>query len=223
MFPAFICGSAVYGIGEHDVDLSAHQILGRLSAAAIMRELKVRAGNVLEQNAENMLGAADARGAGGHLVRIGLQPTDQFLEVVRRQGLAADENQRAVGVKRNRREILLHVVGQIVQRCVHHVRRPDAQSERVAVRLCVGDAGKADTAGRAADIFDDDWLAECLLHVRGQNPAAYVERTAGSERHDDSDRARRIGLRSRDFRQRRKHSGVLQKITARKSHYATRS
>ena len=53
-----------------------------------------------------MAGRADAGIALRDLVGIGLQPGDQLLEIVRRHGLAGDDQERLGGDQRDRLEIL---------------------------------------------------------------------------------------------------------------------
>jgi hypothetical protein len=50
-----------------------------------VHELKLRTGELLKQDAGDMLRAADAGGTLGRLTRIGLEPGDELLEVVGRR------------------------------------------------------------------------------------------------------------------------------------------
>jgi hypothetical protein len=56
------------------------------------------------------------------------------------------------------------------------------------------DVGGADSACRARQIFDDHGLAERTLHPISQNAPKRIRRPAGRERHDNTDRPRRISL-----------------------------
>ncbi len=78
-----------------------------------------------------------------------------------------------------------------------------ADAQRVAVGRGVRHAADADGAAGAADILDDDGLAEGCLHPLGQEARDGVGRAAGRVGHDDGDDVRRIALRLRVERARR--------------------
>ena len=68
---------------------------------------------------------------------------------------------RIVRDQRNGFEIVDHVVGERVDRSVHHVRgERDAEGQRVAVGLRAGDPADTEGAVCARHVFDDDRLAE---------------------------------------------------------------
>ena len=68
------------------------------------------------------------------------------------------------------------------------------EQQRVAVGLGLGDAAGAERAAGAADILDDDLLAEVLAHRFGDEAGHRIGRAAGRERHDHGDGAVGIGL-----------------------------
>ena len=158
---------------------------------------------LLEIDAADMRCAAGSGGALRGLVRVGLEPVDQFLEVVRRQGFPHDSELRIGRDQRDRLEIVQHVVWQLVDRAVDHMRAPMADTDRVAVGRGARDASDADRARRSGCVLDDDGLAERRPHPLAHDPRDRIGRAARGERHDQRDRARRIGLRPRKAR----HSG----------------
>ena len=138
---------------------------------------------------------AGARGSLRGLVRVRLQPGDQFLQVVRRHSLLGDDQQRLAGQQRDRLEVVEQIVLQRVDRAVEHVRARIADAHRVAVGRCAHDAADADAAARAGHILDDDGLPERRSHAFRHDAPDRVRRAAGSERHEQRHGARRIGLR----------------------------
>ena len=141
-----------------------------------------------------MAGRADAGDADRRLVGIGLQPGDQPLEIVRRQALLADDQQRLAADLDDRLEILQQIELQRVEAAGQHMRGRGADAERVAVGGRAHRAADAEAAGRASDIFDHHGLAENRSHLLGQKARQRVGGAAGGERHDHGDRACRIGL-----------------------------
>ena len=132
-----------------------------------------------------------------HPRRILLHPGDQLRQRLGFEGLAPDQHQR-VGVDHgDRQEILLGVERQrLVER---HVRR-DLQivdEQRVAVGRRARDALAGDVGAAAADVLDDEVLAELGRELGRDLPRHLVGRAAGRIGHDDGDRPRRIGLRVR--------------------------
>ena len=130
-----------------------------------------------------------------HPRRILLHPRDQLRQRVGFEGLAPDQHQR-IGVDHgDRQEILLGVERQrLVER---HVGR-DLQivdEQGVAVGRRARDALAGDVGAAAADVLDDEVLAELGRELRADLPRHLVGRAARRIGHDDGDRPRRIGLR----------------------------
>ncbi len=71
------------------------------------------------------------------------------------------------------------------------------QQQRVAVGRRLGDALRPGHAAGAADILDDELLAEDLADARAEDARDGVDRPAGRIRHDKVDRACRPALRVR--------------------------
>ena len=159
-------------------------------AAAIGHELECRAGLLLERQPRRDRSGRRPRPRRRSPCRPGLEPGDQLLHVVGRQGLAADQPLRRVGDQRDRLEILHHVVGQILRRGIDDVGLVVADGERVAVGRRARDAADADAAAGAGDVLDDDGLAERGLHPLGHDAGQRVGRPAGGVGHDDGDRTR---------------------------------
>ena len=84
-----------------------------------------------------------------------------------------------------------------VERLVDGKGRAVGQQQRIAVGRRLGDPRRAGHAAGAADILDDDLLAERLAHARAENARDGVDRPAGGKGHDQVDRPRRPALRLR--------------------------
>src|SRR5882724_10301152 len=63
---------------EQNVDVTGYQVLHRRPKPAVRDQSELRGGERLEMNGADVRGAADAGGAGGRLVGIGLQPANQL-------------------------------------------------------------------------------------------------------------------------------------------------
>jgi hypothetical protein len=139
--------------------------------------------------------AASAAGSLRCLVRVRLQPCDQFAEAVRRHVLSGNDHLRIAGDLRNRLEILHQVIRQSKHRAVQDLRGPVADADRVAIAGGTGDAPDADCRRRPGDVLDDDRLTERLAHPLGHDARDRIGRPTGTVRHDHHDRPRRIGVR----------------------------
>ncbi len=130
------------------------------------------------------------------LVDIGLHVSDEFLEVLGRQILLRQDQDRRPGQQRDRLEILFRMIGKV--RIERHRRRMGAhmpRDQRVAVIGGARGTGGGGGAAGADHVLDDDALAQRLRHVRRDDARDDVGRTAGRERHDHGDGARRVGRR----------------------------
>jgi hypothetical protein len=65
----------------------------------------------------------------------------------------------------------------------------------VAVRRHAGDLPGCGIAASAADVFDEELLAEIVGQLLGHDAGDGVGRSAGREADDDADRLGRIGFR----------------------------
>jgi hypothetical protein len=109
---------------DHDVDLAGDEILHRGPSATVGHELEFRTGDVLEVDAADVGAAAVA---GGSLRRgrgVRLEPADQIFQVLCRHGLPGDDELRIGGNQRDRLEIIEHMVRQLIDRAIDHMRAP---------------------------------------------------------------------------------------------------
>ena len=93
----------------------------------------------------------------------------------------------------DRLEILLQIVVELVDDAAD-MGIPLADVDGVAVGRRARDAPDRDAAARAADVLDDDRLAEQRPHALGHDARDDIGRSARRKRNDERDRARRIGL-----------------------------
>jgi hypothetical protein len=112
----------------------------------------------------------------------------QFGHRLRRIGGVDDEHVGHQRDRRDRREVLLEVVGQLLvdagrDRVVHR-----ADQQRVAVGFGLRDVVGAERRARPGLAFDDHRLAEARLQLVGQRARQHVGGAAGRERHDQRDR-----------------------------------
>ena len=115
-------------------------------------------------------------------------PPDEICEIVGRQRFSADQQRRPVINEADAYEVAHDIVGQLrIQR--RSDRQPDLMHEQcVAVRRRRRDLAGADRSAGAADILDDDLLAECAAHAFGNEPGISIGGTA-----------RRVGDHNRDI------------------------
>ena len=118
----------------------------------------------------------------------------------------------------DRLEILGGLVGEVrIERDRSGVRAHLAHQDGVAVGIGAHRPGRAGGAAGAGDVLHDDLLAERARHVVGGDARGDVGRAAGRKRHDQRDRAGRIGLRAGDPRGERNGGsarGEMQKSAA---------
>ena len=127
---------------------------------------------------------ADAGRAELHLALVRLDVGDELLEIVHRQVLAGDQDAGRFRDQSDRLEIGRGIVERLlVEALVVGVGTGIADQERVAVRRRLGDALAAGHAGRRADVFHDDRLAEQFAHALCLDARADVDPAAGRKRH----------------------------------------
>ena len=139
---------------------------------------------------------------------------DQPLQIVGRQALLADDQQRLAADLDDRLEILQQIELQRVEAAGQHVRGRGADAQRVAVGGRAHGAADAEAAGGASDILDHHGLAENRPHLLGQKARQRVGGPAGRERHDHGDRTRRIVLGRGDAGRRQDRAGSRPKSSA---------
>jgi hypothetical protein len=83
-------------IRENHINLAGDETLHRGSAAPVGHEAKARVSLFLEEGAVDLLRTADAGRPSRGRVRARLQPGDEALEVVRREGFPADDQVHVV-------------------------------------------------------------------------------------------------------------------------------
>ena len=130
------------------------------------------------------------------LARIGFGIGDQLLHAIDRQGRRHHQHHRSARHGRDRGEILVRVIIEmLVQRRRDRERARGGEQERVAVGLRRRRSTHSDRAAAAGTVLDVDVLREARGHVLSDQPAHGVDRSAGREGQDHLDRARRVGLR----------------------------
>ena len=155
------------------------------------------------------------------LARIGLQPPDQFLDVLCGHGPGGDDQLRTVREQRHRLKISQQVVGQRVDRPVDDVRAPVPDAQRITIASRAGDPADTDVTARAGHVLDDDRLPERGPHALAEEARNRVSRAASGIRHDHRDGTRGIGLGPRDPRHDRERGSArcqMKKLTTREFH-----
>ena len=164
------------------------------AAAAVRHEQEAGAGVVLE------IGRSDAmrhrRHPHRYLARVGLDPRDQLVQVLRGDRGIADDQLRIGSDQRHRLEVLEEIVRERIGRAVEHMGAPLADAQRIAVGRRAGDPADADAAVRPGDVLDDDGLPERHPHALGDDARDGIGRAAGGERDHQGDGTGRIGLRA---------------------------
>src|ERR1051326_8116019 len=147
------------------------------SLATVGNKLKVRPGNLLKMDANDLIEATRAYHCGRDAVRIGLEPGDQFSEIVRRQILSTNEPISRSPEQRHWLEIIHRIVLHIGVGCRKSYERPEgAGDKRIAIRGGASSARSADDAAGTRQVFNDQRLAKRNSHALGQDANRYVGR-----------------------------------------------
>jgi hypothetical protein len=133
----------------------------------------------------------------GDVLALLLQPDEQLADILGLQPGLADDGHRHVGDAADGVEILQDVVLQVVVERWRGGLADVPDGQRVAVGRRLGDAGHADGAAGAADVFHDDLLAQRAAHGLADQSRHRIGRAAGASRHDDGDGTIGVGLGSR--------------------------
>src|SRR5215475_9755035 len=112
-------------------------------------------------------GAAHADAAEGR-IWVGLEPSDQLDQSIRRQAASSDEHLRRGRQQRNRLKVADEVERQRVGRSAEDMTIEMADAERVTVGFGAHYAPNSDGAPGAGDVFDDDRLTERDPHAFAQ-------------------------------------------------------
>ena len=206
--------------GRIGVELELHDVgeqVGHCRRSAAIGDMRHLDADALQQQFHGqMRQRADAGRGVIELARILLGVGDEFLERLERRSRIADQHLRHRGDDRDRHQVFFGVVRQLrLQRGVDGVVRR-RQQDRVAVRRRLGDGvGGDDTAG-ARLVFDHDRLAQIFSHLRGHHARDDVDRAAGRERQQQTDRPFRIfgeagpGLRQNQRERSQRQRGGLE-------------
>src|SRR5262245_66532649 len=112
--------------------------------------LKPGAGKILKQNAREMALTSHTGRTEGGPIWVGPKPSNQFLQVVRRQGLCCGKDIIEKSMQGDRRKIAQDVIRKGVDGTVRDVRVPVVSAERVDIGR--GGAGAtSDDFGGSAD------------------------------------------------------------------------
>ena len=144
-----------------------------------------------------MAGRADAARTHIDFARIDLGICDEVRDRLHRQRRIDYDDQRRTLDAGDRRNVAGEAEVEIViERLVDNAGRA-GQQKRVAIRRRMGHEAGADIGAGAATVLDDDLLIETLRHRLGHKPRDNVERAAGRDGNDETDRFVRIGVRMR--------------------------
>ena len=192
------------GVKDHR-GAPAEQVRMRRGAAAVWHvQHGFDSGHAPEQFGRHVQRAAlSARGERG-LVRVGLDPGNQLLDVGRWNGRVHGEQQGHDVGEDDRLEIRHRVIGQLLEdELVGRVARSH-DHEVVAVGRTLGDKIGSEIVRSARLVLDDHRLAHGHGHLVGDEPRDGVDGATRGGRHDNPDRPRGIGLRTRAASDRRK-------------------
>jgi len=133
-----------------------------------------------------------------HLSLVGFRVSDELLQIVGRQFVARDQQQRLLDHQRDRREVGRGVVERsFIERLILGEGVDAAEHELIAVGRRLGDTRDAGHAAGTADVLDDHLLAQHLRQARAENSRHGVGGAARRERHHHRDRPGRPVLRRR--------------------------
>ncbi len=208
---------------EHHLHLSADEVGERRRASAIRHMEHVDASQQLEQLSPDMGRASAAARRHADLARIGLGVGDELGNRPGRDRWIYFHDKGQVADHCDRSDVVDEIEVEFIVQCRVHCHRRGDQEQGIAVRGCAHDCLDADIGARARPVLDDECLPEPLRQPLADQAGEDVERAAGSHRHDDAHRPRRIGLRSCDAREcgkRGSSRGQMQECAAGECHDA---
>src|SRR5712671_869284 len=141
-------------------NLPRYQILQRRCAAAIGYEPKPCARHALEKCGTDVRWAARPIGSGQRLVGVLPQPSDEALEVIRRDGFLDNLEIRLSHQQRNRFEVALQIIRKRIGSPVCNMRAPAAMDEGISVGRGACDPASGNASPCTADVLRDDGLTE---------------------------------------------------------------
>ena len=177
---------------KRDIDIATQQRGIDIAGAAVGDHQHVEAGGLLEHFGGQMRRSADAARRIGDLAGLPLGQRDQIGDRGDRDFWPGDDQHRAAGDQRYRREILQRIVGRLAA----DERRDDEgaagrEQDGVAVGLRLGDEVGADASIAAGPVVDDDRLPQALMHAGRELARDDIGAAARRERQHDMNRPRR--------------------------------
>jgi hypothetical protein len=191
---------------EHQVDVAGDDVVDGGAEAAIRDVHGLDVGEHIELHGREVPDRADARGRGGDLSRIGLGARDQVLHGRAVEALAQHQHVGSGRQQRDRRPARRIVGHVLVEEAVGGDRAGRGEQERVAVGRRARHLGRADIAGRAADVLHDRRLSPFAAELVGDQACQRIGAAAGRVGHDDPHQPRRERL-LRATRLERKYGG----------------
>src|SRR5262249_6908469 len=149
----------------------------------------------LEIDAGDVLRTSSASGSLCCLLRVGLEPSNQFPQVLCRQRVPGNDKRRTGCNPAQRREIVDQVVWERVNCSVSDVATPLPDTDRVAIGSCAGNPANPNAARSTCHVLDDNGLTKRCTHALSHDSSDRVCRAACSKWHDDRDWPRRKRLR----------------------------
>ncbi len=207
------------GCFKNQVSLAGHQVLHCESAATIRHQGKTRPGFSLKTSQDEL--HTSRRDASGRLVGIGLQPGDQFIQIICRHRFPCKKKIRKRGKRRDGFEIIQHIVWKGIESAVQHMPAQETEVDCIAIGPRAVNSADTDAPVGASHVFDDNWLPKRVFHALGKDSPDHIRGAARRHWNNHRDRARRIGLsrcEARECRTDCSGPGELQKSAARKFH-----
>ena len=175
--------------------MPAEEVVGQRAGALVGDDGDVEPGHAAEQLCGEIVLGARRR-------RAGIEPAgclgerDQLGDGLRRKGRVRHHHDGGRGDEADRPEIPRHVVARLGIEAGVDRRGPACRHRQgVAVGRRPRRGPRADHAGGAAAVLDDDLLAERRRKPFGGDAADRIDAAAGRERHDHGDRPDRVFLR----------------------------
>ncbi len=182
---------------EGQLQIAGDDVLNGQRAAAIGHVDHGDAGGRLEQFGGQVRHRPVPARAIAELSGIGLGVGDQVGHRVERQRRIDHQDDRALGIRRDRRKAFQRVVARVlVDQRRDHLAAGAAHQQRVAVGIAVGDVAGAERVAGAAAVLDEELLAQGRAEIVGHDPGDEIDGPRGNRGHDDLHRPVRIGLRA---------------------------
>ena len=176
-----------HGLVADDIDIACHQVLQGRTRATVGHQGGLGGGGLQQQHGAQVGGGAYAGMREAHFARLGLHVGDEVRQRGGRKAFAAHQDHGHVAGQRDGFQVAPHIESELAVERGCRGNAHVVQQQGVAVGLGACDAAGADGATGAAQVLDDDLLAQVARHGLGQHAGQHVGGASGRVGNDDGD------------------------------------